>query len=42
MRDKALVYDSIHLVSRGNELIAARIEPVLWPLVERQAGASSK
>jgi hypothetical protein len=42
MRDKALVYDSIHLVPRGNELIASRIDPVLWPLVERQAGASPK
>jgi hypothetical protein len=42
MRDKALVYDSIHLVPRGNELIASRINPVLWPLVERQAGVSPK
>lgn len=33
MQDKALVYDGIHLVARGNEIIAERLLPIVEPLL---------
>ena len=39
MRDTALVYDRVHLVPKGNELIADRLLPVITDLVAKARAA---
>jgi lysophospholipase L1-like esterase len=34
MQDASLVYDGIHLVARGNEIVAERLAPLIQPLLQ--------
>jgi hypothetical protein len=36
MKDTSLVYDGIHLVARGNELVAEALVPVVLDLIHNQ------